>query len=179
MENKERPVLLNNWEAHFKFTQGKLLRLARRAKPWVELFVLDDGWFGKRTTIWQALGTIGSTEKTARGLPYFAKKINKMGMKFGLWFEPEMVNPDSDLFRAHPEYAVQTPAKKPTLGRNQLVLDLCRAEVRDYIVSSVSSILDESDISYVKWDMNRHISDAFSPDLHNQENFFTVHSWFI
>ena len=174
-KNKERPVLLNNWEAHFfKFTQGKLLRLARRAKHLgVELFVLDDGWFGKRDNDMAGLGDYRvNRRKLPRGLPYFVKKINKMGMRFGLWFEPEMVNPDSDLFRAHPEYAVQTPAKKPTLGRNQLVLDLCRAEVRDYIVSSVSSILDESDISYVKWDMNRHISDAFSPDLHNQGEFF-------
>jgi len=174
-KNKERPVLLNNWEAHFfKFTQGKLLRLARRAKRLgVELFVLDDGWFGSRDSDNAGLGDYTvNKRKLPRGLAHFAKRIKRLGMDFGLWFEPEMVNPDSELFRAHPEYAVQIPNREPTLGRNQLVLDLCNAEVRDYIVSSVSGILDESDISYVKWDMNRHISDAFSPHLRNQGEFF-------
>ncbi|NLV37112.1 MAG: alpha-galactosidase [Clostridiaceae bacterium] len=174
-KNKVRPVLLNNWEAHFfKFTQGKLLRLARRAKRLgVELFVLDDGWFGSRDSDNAGLGDYTvNKRKLPRGLAHFAKRIKRLGMDFGLWFEPEMVNPDSELFRAHPEYAVQIPNREPTLGRNQLVLDLCNAEVRDYIVSSVSGILDESDISYVKWDMNRHISDAFSPHLRNQGEFF-------
>ena len=95
-----------------------------------------------------------------------------MGLDFGLWFEPEMTNEDSDLFRAHPEYAVRTPVKIPTLGRNQLVLDLCNPDVRDHIVSSVGRILDEAGISCVKWDMNRHISDASSPMLQNQGEFF-------
>ncbi len=174
-KNKERPVLLNNWEAHFfKFTQGKLLRLARRAKHLgVELFVLDDGWFGKRDSDTAGLGDYAvNQKKLPYGLAHFAKKIRKMGMSFGLWFEPEMVNADSELYRAHPEYAVQVPGKKPTLGRNQLVLDLCNPEVRDYIVSSVSRILDENDISYVKWDMNRHISEAYSPHLTSQGEFF-------
>lgn len=174
-KNKERPILLNNWEAHFfKFTQGSLLRLARRAvRLGVELFVLDDGWFGKRNSDTAGLGDYTvNRKKLPGGLSHFAKRIRRLGMQFGLWFEPEMVNPDSDLFRVHPEYAVQTPGKKPTLGRNQLVLDLCRPEVRDYIVSSVIRILDETDITYVKWDMNRHISDAFSPSVRDQGEFF-------
>ncbi len=174
-KNKERPVLLNNWEAHFfKFTQGKLLQLARRAKRLgIELFVLDDGWFGKRDSDTAGLGDYSvNKRKLPLGLAHFSKKIRKMGMAFGLWFEPEMVNRDSDLFRAHPEYAVQVPGKQPTLGRNQLVLDLCNPEVRDYIVTSVSHILDETEIAYVKWDMNRHISDAFSFHLENQGEFF-------
>ncbi len=174
-KNKERPVLLNNWEAHFfKFTQGSLLRLARRAaRLGIELFVLDDGWFGKRDSDTAGLGDYTvNRKKLPGGLSHLAKRIRRLGMQFGLWFEPEMVNPDSDLYRSHPEYAVQTPGKRPTLGRNQLVLDLCRPEVRDYIVASVSRILDEADISYVKWDMNRHISDAFSPFLRDQGEFF-------
>ncbi|MBE3102131.1 MAG: alpha-galactosidase [Firmicutes bacterium] len=174
-KGKERPVLINNWETHFfKFNQGKLLRLARRAKRLgIELFVLDDGWFGKRNSDTSSLGDYAvNRKKLPQGLPHFAKRIRKMGMTFGLWFEPEMVNPDSDLYKAHPEFAVKTPGKSPTLGRNQLVLDLCNPAVRDYIVSSVSRILDETDISYVKWDMNRHISDAYSPHLHDQGEFF-------
>lgn len=174
-KGKERPVLLNNWEAHFfSFTQGKLLRLAKRAKRLgVEMFVLDDGWFGKRNSDNAGLGDYSvNRKKLPFGMKHFSKKIKKLGLSFGLWFEPEMINPDSDLFRAHPEYAVSTPGKKPTFGRNQLVLDLCNPKVRDYIVSSVSNILDDADISYVKWDMNRHISDICSPHIKNQGEFF-------
>ncbi|HEX2947112.1 MAG TPA: alpha-galactosidase [Clostridia bacterium] len=174
-KNKERPVLLNNWEAcFFKFTRGRLLKLARQARRLgIELFVLDDGWFKGRSSDTAGLGDYEVDQrKLPGGLKPFAKSIRKLGMEFGLWFEPEMVNEDSELYRAHPEYAVVTPGKKPTLGRNQLILDLCRPEVRDYIVSSVGKILDEAGISYVKWDMNRHISDAFSPSLGNQGEFF-------
>lgn len=174
-KDKERPVLINDWEANFfQFNQRKLMRLAHRAKKLgIELFVLDDGWFGKRDNDKAGLGDYSvNKKKLPQGMPRFADKIRKTGMQFGLWFEPEMLNEDSDLYRAHPEYAVTTPGKKPVLGRNQLVLDLCNPDVRDYIVSSVSSILDEAEISYVKWDMNRHISDAFSPLLENQGEFF-------
>jgi len=174
-KGKERPVLINNWEAHFfKFNQRKLLRLARRAKKLgVELFVLDDGWFGKRNNDHAGLGDYTvNRKKLPQGLNHFSKRLKKLGLAFGLWFEPEMVNPDSDLFRNHPEYAVTLPGRESTLGRNQLVLDLCNPKVRDYIVTSVSQILDDADISYVKWDMNRHISEAFSPCLENQGEFF-------
>ncbi len=174
-KHKERPVLINNWEAtFFKFNQRKLLNLARRAKRLgVELFVLDDGWFGERNDDRAGLGDYNvNKKKLPSGLKGFSKKIKRIGMDFGLWFEPEMINEDSELFRTHPEYAVTTPQKKPTLGRHQMVLDLCNKEVRDYIVENVGRILDENDISYVKWDMNRHISDAYSASINEQGEFF-------
>ncbi len=179
-KGKERPVLLNNWEAHFfKFTRGKLLRLALRAKKvGAELFVLDDGWFGRRNNDKAGLGDYSvNRRKLPWGLKEFSSRIHGMGMKFGLWFEPEMVNEDSDLYRAHPEYALKTPGKKPALGRNQMVLDLCNPQVRDYIVESVTHILDTCGIDYVKWDYNRHISDACSQCLTNQGEFF--HSYML
>ena len=174
-KGKERPIVLNNWEAHFfRFTRGKLLRLARRASAaGVEMFVLDDGWFGNRDNDSAGLGDYNvNRKKLPRGLSEFSRRINKLGMKFGLWFEPEMVNEDSDLYRAHPEYALKTPGKLPALGRNQLVLDLCNPKVRDYIVENVTKILDTSNIDYVKWDYNRHISDAYSPCIGDQGRFF-------
>ncbi len=174
-KGKERPVLLNNWEAcFFKFTQRKLLRLARRVKKLgVEMFVLDDGWFGKRNSDKEGLGDYTvNPKKFPSGMKRFADKIHKLDLKFGLWFEPEMVNEDSDLYRTHPEYAVRLPGKVPTLGRNQLVLDLCKPEVQDYIVEQVSRTLDENNIDYVKWDMNRHMSEVYSEILRNQGEFY-------
>ena len=174
-KGKERPVLINNWEAcFFRFTRSKLLRLARQARRLgVELFVLDDGWFGKRNDDTAGLGDYNvNKKKLPRGMRAFAKEIHALGMQFGLWFEPEMVNPDSDLYRAHPEYAVETPNRTSLFGRNQLVLDLCNPDVRDYIFDNVSRILDDAQIDYVKWDMNRHISDACSPLLASQGEFF-------
>lgn len=174
-KRKERPVLINNWEAYFfKFNEAKLLRLAKEAKELgVELFVLDDGWFGERNSDKAGLGDYNvNLEKLPHGIKGFADKIRQLGMEFGLWFEPEMVNEDSDLYREHPEYAVKLPGRDPVLGRNQLVLDLCRKEVRDYIVKQVSAILDEADVRYVKWDMNRHIAENFSAMLENQGEFY-------
>lgn len=174
-KKRPRPVLYNNWEAcFFKFDEKKLLSLAKEAKGLgAELFVLDDGWFGSRDSDTSGLGDYDvNKKKLPGGLTGLASKINSMGMKFGLWFEPEMVNEDSRLYRAHPEYAVVIPGKKPNLGRNQLVLDLCNPEVRDYIVEHVGQILDSASISYVKWDMNRHITDAYSPCLKNQGEFY-------
>jgi len=174
-KRKERPIVLNNWEAYFfNFNREKLLNLAKRAKKvGVEMFVLDDGWFGERNNDKAGLGDYNvNKKKLPQGLEDFSKRIHGMGMKFGLWFEPEMVNEDSELFRAHPEYALKTPNKKAALGRNQLVLDLCNPEVRDYIVENVTRILDACDIDYVKWDCNRHISDACSCALADQGKFF-------
>lgn len=174
-KNKERPVLINNWEAHFfDFTRRKLLKLAKQAKKLgIELFVLDDGWFGKRNNDTAGLGDYWvNTRKLPGGIGKFADKIRKLGLEFGLWFEPEMVNEDSDLFRQHPDWVVKEPDRKPVLGRNQLVLDLCRKEVRDYIVENMGRVLDEAKASYVKWDMNRHISAAYSPALQNQGEFY-------
>ncbi|MDV3427383.1 MAG: alpha-galactosidase [Bacillota bacterium] len=174
-KNKERPVLINNWEAtFFNFNESKLLHLAKSAKKLgIELFVLDDGWFGERNNDKAGLGDYSvNLKKFPHGIKSFADKIRMLGLDFGLWFEPEMVNQDSDLFRKHPEYAVQHPDKKPVLGRNQLVLDLCKNQVRDYIVKNVSAILDEANVSYVKWDMNRHIAEGYSSSLQNQGEFY-------
>ena len=141
----------------FDFNQRRLLDLAVKAKNLgCELFVLDDGWFGNRNDDHAGLGDYSvNTKKLPGGLDGLARKVKELGMEFGLWFEPESVNEDSDLFRAHPDWAL-TDEFSPVYGRNQLLLDLTRPEVRDYIVKNVSSILDSADISYVKWDMNRH-----------------------
>ena len=173
-KNVERPVLINNWEAcFFKFDREKLLKLAKRAKSLgVELFVLDDGWFGARDSDTAGLGDYEvNLKKLPGGLEEFADSIEKLGMKFGLWFEPESVNTDSELYRAHPDWAIKPPIGEPCFGRNQLLLDLTRQEVRDYIVENVGRTLDSAKISYVKWDMNRHMSDAYSPLLSNQGEF--------
>ncbi len=171
----DRPVVLNNWEAtFFNFNSRKLHSLAKRAqKLGVEMFVLDDGWFGKRNSDSAGLGDwVVNTKKLPGGIKRLSKRINKMGMKFGLWFEPECVNPDSDLYRAHPEWALSVDGREPSLGRNQMVLDLTRTDVRDYIVDAVDKILSEANIEYVKWDYNRHISDMFSHTLKNQGELY-------
>lgn len=173
--NQLRPILLNNWEAHFfDFNYFKLVKLAKQsARLGMELFVLDDGWFKSRNSDTAGLGDYAvNRKKLPGGLKRLAKKINSLNMKFGLWLEPEMVNIDSDLYRAHPEFAVAVPSRKPTLGRNQLVLDLCKSEVRDYICKQVNSTLKSANIEYVKWDMNRHISDIYSSAISNQGEFF-------
>ena len=174
-QNSERPVVVNNWEAtFFNFNRRKLLALARKAKRLgVEMFVLDDGWFGKRNDDRRGLGDwVVNEKKLPGGIKGICRAVNKMGMRFGLWFEPECINEDSDLYRAHPDWAISVPDRHKSLGRNQLVLDLTRAEVRDYIVESVSAVLDSADIEYVKWDYNRHISDMYSSSLKNQGEFF-------
>ena len=157
-QNRPRPVLYNSWEGcMFDFNQRRLLDLADRAKNLgCELFVLDDGWFGVRNHDRCSLGDYNvNTKKLPEGMAGLAKKINDKGLQFGLWFEPESVSPDSDLYRAHPDWAL-TDDFPNVLGRHQLLLDLTKTEVRDYIVDSVSGILDSANISYVKWDMNRH-----------------------
>ena len=157
-QHKLRPVLFNNWEGcMFDFNHRRLVNLAKDAKELgCELFVLDDGWFGKRNSDKAGLGDYDvNKEKLPYGLSGLAKKINSMGMEFGLWFEPESVNPDSDLYRAHPDWAL-TDSFTPLLSRNQLLLDLSKRQVRDYIVEKVGFTLDSAPITYVKWDMNRH-----------------------
>lgn len=176
--HRERPVLLNNWEAtYFNFKESTLLALAKKAKKLgMELFVLDDGWFGKRDSDTCSLGDYSvNTKKLPQGLEGLAKKINALGMDFGLWVEPEMVSPDSDLYRAHPDWAVQVPGVSPSLSRNQLVLDLCQKEVQDYIIENVNRVLSSAPIRYIKWDMNRPLSDCYSPVLPEQGRFH--HAW--
>ena len=174
-KNADRPIVLNNWEAtFFNFNRSKILALARSAKKLgIEMFVLDDGWFGKRNNDLAGLGDwVENRKKLPGGIKYIANAVNKMGMKFGLWFEPECVNPDSDLYRAHPDWAISIEGRTITLGRNQMVLDLTRKEVRDYIVDSVDKVLSNANIEYVKWDYNRHISDMYSSSLKQQGGFF-------
>jgi alpha-galactosidase len=179
-QGKERPVLYNSWEpCFFNFNQRKLTSLARLSKKLgMELFVLDDGWFEGRDNDKAGLGDYAHNHrKFPRGLGKFARKVRKMGLDFGIWFEPEMVNENSSLFRAHPEYSIRQKGREPTLGRNQLVLDLCNPAVRDYIVASVGKVLDETKASYVKWDMNRHISEFHSEHVASQGMFF--HSYIL
>lgn len=160
--NKKRPILINNWEGtYFDFTEEKLLDLARKAKEvGIELFVLDDGWFGKRNDDDCSLGdwTV-NYDKLPSGIDGLAEKINELGLKFGLWFEPEMVNPNSDLYRKHPDWAIHIDEKAPILGRNQLILDLSKKEVCEYVIDAVSTVLSKANVEYVKWDMNRMMTD--------------------
>ena len=163
-----RPVLINNWEAtYFDFNTEKLLRIAEEAhKDGIEMLVMDDGWFGKRNTDNCSLGDwVVNEEKLPGGLKYLTDKINRLGMKFGIWFEPEMVCPDSDLYRAHPDWAIQIKGRKPGLSRNQLILDITRKEVFDNVYNQIKNVLKSANIEYVKWDMNRQITDAASLDL--------------
>ena len=158
-QGRERPILYNSWEGcGFDFTERRLVELGKKAaKLGCELFVLDDGWFGARNSDTAGLGDYRVNEKKLpNGLEGLAKKLKAAGLDMGLWFEPEGVNPDSDLYRAHPDWAVTEPGREPVYGRNELLLDLTKPEVRDYIVENVSRILDSADITYVKWDMNRH-----------------------
>lgn len=172
---KERPILINNWEAtYFKFNESKLLKIAKSAKELgIELFVLDDGWFGQREDDTTSLGDWVVNEKKLGGsLNNLVNKINKIGLSFGLWFEPEMISEMSDLYKIHPEYAIKVPNRTPRLGRNQLVLDFTKKEVRDYVIDAISSVLSSANIEYVKWDMNRHISDGYSGELKERQGEF-------
>ncbi|HIV68241.1 MAG TPA: alpha-galactosidase [Candidatus Butyricicoccus stercorigallinarum] len=166
--DRPRPILLNNWEAtYFDFTVEKLLNIAKTARDQgVELFVLDDGWFGARTSDKAGLGDwVPNPARLPDGIGGLSEQIEALGMKFGLWFEPEMVNKDSDLYRAHPEWVICTPGRSMTHGRHEYVLDFGRREVVDFIFESMAKLLREAKISYIKWDMNRCITEAFSGAL--------------
>ena len=165
---KPRQVLINNWEAtFFTFDPERLLRIARQAAELgVDLFVMDDGWFGKRDDDNSGLGDWFVNErKLPGGLKPLIDGVKALGMDFGIWMEPEMVNEDSDLFRAHPEWVLRAPNRQPMYCRNQLVLDMSREDVRNYLYGCLSKLLRENDISYVKWDMNRSVSDFYSNAL--------------
>ncbi|MBQ8549284.1 MAG: alpha-galactosidase, partial [Lachnospiraceae bacterium] len=163
--DKKRPILINNWEAtYFDFTTEKLLAIAREAsKLGIEMLVMDDGWFGNRFDDNRALGDwFVNEEKLTGGLKYLVDEVNKLGMKFGIWLEPEMISPNSELYRAHPDWAIQIPGRTAGLARNQYVLDMSRPEIQDYIFDLVAGILRSANIEYVKWDMNRPLSDIGS-----------------
>ena len=165
VKDVKRPILINTWEAaFFDFDDEKLVEIAKAARDMgVEMIVMDDGWFGKRDDDNSGLGDWVVNEKKIRcGLPKLVSQINDLGMKFGIWFEPEMVSEDSDLFRAHPDWAMEIPGRRAVRSRNQLVLDVSRREVQDYLIRSINGILDSANIYYVKWDINRAITDLWS-----------------
>lgn len=174
---EKRPILINNWEAtYFDFNTDKLLDIAREAKKCgIEMLVMDDGWFGKRNSDNCSLGDWKvNEEKIAGGLKHLVDEVNKIGLQFGIWFEPEMISPDSDLYRAHPDWAIQIQGREATQSRNQYVLDFSRPEVRDYAYECVASVLRSANIAYVKWDMNRQLSDlgsSYLPKERQQELF--------
>ena len=163
--NQKRPILINNWEAtYFDFNEEKILKIAEQAqKLGIEMLVLDDGWFGKREDDNSGLGDWFVNEKKMNGsMAQLAEKIHRMGMKFGLWFEPEMISEDSDLYRAHPDWAFAIPGRVPNHSRNQLVLDMTREDVREYLLERLTTIVHDAKIDYVKWDMNRSVCDVYS-----------------
>ncbi|MBQ6152160.1 MAG: alpha-galactosidase [Ruminococcus sp.] len=165
VKDVKRPILINTWEAaFFDFDDVKLVEIAKAAKGMgVEMIVMDDGWFGKRDDDNSGLGDWYVNEKKIKcGLNELVRQINSLGMKFGIWFEPEMVSEDSDLFRAHPDWVMEIPGRKAVRSRNQLVLDVGRKEVQDYLIESINRILDSANIYYVKWDHNRAITDLWS-----------------
>lgn len=163
-----RPILVNNWEAtYFDFNEEKIFNIAKEAKELgLDMFVLDDGWFGDRNDDFRALGDwFVNEEKLKGGLGALAEKIHGLGMKFGLWIEPEMVNEDSELYRAHPDWAFTIPGRKPNRARSQLNLDVSRKEVRDAIMQQIFSVLDDCKVDYIKWDMNRSVENVYSASL--------------
>jgi alpha-galactosidase len=175
--DQERPVLLNNWEGtYFNFTEAKILEMAQKARNLgAELFVLDDGWFGRRDDDHSSLGDWHPhPAKLPQGVKALAEKVCALGIKFGLWIEPEMVNPDSDLYRAHPDWAVHIPGRFRTEQRNQYVLDMGRPEIVDHLFTVLSGIIGGAPISYIKWDMNRYITEPFGLGLppERQGEFF-------
>ena len=156
-----RPILINNWEAtYFNFNEEKILALAERAKEAdIDLLVLDDGWFGHRDADNSSLGDwYDDTRKLPQGLAGLSEKVHALGLKFGLWVEPEMVSPDSDLYRAHPDWCIHAGDRMRVESRHQLVLDVSRQDVRDYVVESICAALERGNVDYVKWDMNRNIT---------------------
>ncbi len=176
-KNKTRPILINNWEAtYFDFNEESILQIAKKAKELgVELFVLDDGWFGTRDNDTTSLGDWQVyLEKLPNGVDGLAKKINDLGLDFGLWFEPEMVNEISNLYKTHPDYVIKTPDRKISYGRNQFVLDFSRDEVVDYVFDQMCQTIDTANISYIKWDMNRNITESFrlGVSADRQKEFF-------
>jgi alpha-galactosidase len=180
--DRERPILINNWEAtYFNFNEEKILSIAETARDLgIELFVLDDGWFGKRNDDTSSLGDwFEDTDKLPNGIQGLSKKVDALGMKFGLWFEPEMVCKDTKLFKEHPDWIISTPNRRPSHGRNQFILDFSRDEVVDHIFSLMDNILEKSKISYIKWDMNRYMTETYSQNLDYDQQGEVAHRYIL
>ena len=178
----KRPVLLNNWEAtYFDFNEEKLVSLGEQAAELgIEMLVLDDGWFGKREDDNSGLGDwFANEKKLGSSLKELGDRIHAMGMKFGLWFEPEMISEDSDLYRAHPDWALRIPGREPNRSRNQLVLDMSRDDVREYLFARITDILGHAPIDYVKWDVNRSLSDIYSHKYAGNQNGEVYHRFIL
>ena len=180
--DKARPILLNNWEAtYFDFNEEKILTIAKKAKEaGVELFVLDDGWFGERNDDYRGLGDwYVNLEKLPDGISGLSKKVEELGLKFGLWVELEMVNKDSDLYRAHPDWIISAPNRFESHARHQNVLDFSRKEVVDYIYQMIAKVIREASISYIKWDMNRYMSEPYSKGSAPCEQGKVMHKYIL
>lgn len=180
--DRERPILINNWEAtYFDFDDKKLKDIARQAAALgIELFVLDDGWFGKRDDDRSSLGDwVVNEDKIKGGLGALAREINAMGLKFGMWFEPEMISPVSKLYEAHPDWCLHIAGRTRSEARCQLILDLSRPEVCDYVVQAVSAVLESANIEYVKWDMNRNMTEIGSAKLPAARQRETAHRYML
>ena len=177
-----RPILVNNWEAtYFDFNEEKLVEIAAKAAELgMELFVLDDGWFRNRNDDKAGLGDwTPDTQKLPDGLGRLIRKINALGLKFGLWIEPEMVSENSDLYRRHPDWALTAPGRAPMMARNQLVLDMSRKDVRDYLFDAISEILKNNNIDYIKWDFNRPLSDVYSNSTPAEKQGEVPHRYYL
>ena len=178
----DRPIVINNWEAtYFNFDEDKIAAIGEEAaKLGIEMLVLDDGWFGARNDDQRALGDwYVNKDKLPNGLKVLVDRIKASGLKFGLWFEPEMISPDSDLYRAHPDWCLHVPGRPRSRGRNQLILDLGRKDVRDNIVQQLTDVLSSADISYVKWDMNRNMSEIGSAVLPADRQMEAAHRYML
>ena len=181
-KDKERPILINNWEAtYFDFDTDKLLSIAREAaNVGIEMLVMDDGWFGHRNADNSSLGDwIVNENKIKGGLKYLVDEVNKLGLEFGIWFEPEMISPDSDLYREHPDWCIHIDGRTPALCREQYVLDLTRKEIVDYIYESIKKVLSSANITYVKWDMNRQITDLGSSVIGKEQHGEILHRYVL
>lgn len=180
--HQERSILINNWEATFMdFTEDKLMPIVERAKELgIEMFVLDDGWFGHREDDRSSLGDWFVDEKKFNhGIAGFAKRVHDLDMKFGLWFEPEMISIDSKLYQTHPEWMIKTPGRGQTPGRHQFVLDMSRKEVVDYLFGLMSHIIQDAKLDYIKWDMNRNITEMYGADLPADQQLEFSHRYIL
>ena len=180
--NTPRPILVNNWEAtYFNFDEEKLFQIAKAGKDiGLDLFVLDDGWFGKRNSDYTGLGDwVVNEDKIKGGLPKLVERINGIGMKFGLWIEPEMVSEDSDLYREHPDWCLRIPQRHMNRSRHQLNLDITRKEVRDHIMGQIFKVMDSCNVEYIKWDMNRSVDNVYSMALPAERQGEVFHRYML